>query len=94
MVNSDPNGDLFFAIPQIGFSNGKLSVGLEVGVGVPGVLSASATVGGGGGGFYWSVQGYAGGVYAGYGSSGAFMGFGYQYAGFNGGYIMELAVLA
>lgn len=85
MLNSDPDGDLFFAIPQIGFSNGKLSVGLEVGVGIPGVLSASATVGGGGGGFYWSVQGYAAGVYAGYGSSGAFFGMGLSYGGFTAG---------
>ena len=85
MLNSDPAGDLFFAIPQIGFSNGSLSVSLEVGVGVPGVLSASATVGYGGGGAYWSVQGSAAGLYAGYGSNGAFAGFGYQYAGFSGG---------
>ena len=88
VVHTDPAGDLFFAIPQIGFSSsGGLSLGVEAGVGIPGVLSASVT-----GGYqfgsksaYWSVQGYAGRLYAGYGSSGFFAGFGYQYGGFSAG---------
>ncbi len=84
----DPEGDIFFAIPQIGYSNsGGFSFGLEVGVGIPGVLSASIT-----GGFstkngaYWSGQGYAAVLYGGYGSSGFFAGIGYSYAGFSVGY--------
>ncbi|EON78080.1 hypothetical protein ADIS_1277 [Lunatimonas lonarensis] len=83
----DPDGEFVFIIPQIGFSkNGGLSLGLEVGVGIPGVLSASVTGGfSTSGGGYWSAQGYAGGFYGGYGSSGAFVGWGYRYAGFNAG---------
>ena len=85
---SDPEGDIaFFAIPQIGFGNGGLSFGLEVGIGVPGVLSASVTggYGFGSGNGYWSVQGSAAGFYAGYGSGGAFAGWGYRYGGLSGG---------
>ena len=82
--NADPEGDLFFAIPQISF-NGGFSVGLEVGFGVPGVASISAT-GMVGANSSWSVQGRAGGLYAGYGSNGAFAGVGYQWSGFNAGY--------
>ncbi len=77
VLHTDPDGDIFFIIPQIGYSkSGGLSFGLEVGVGVPGELSASVT---GGYNFgsntgYWSVQGYASGFYAGYGSGGPFAG--------------------
>jgi hypothetical protein len=86
---TDPDGQIpFFVIPQIGWSRqGGLSIGLEVGVGVPGALSASLT---GGYNFgskqtYWSAQGYAAGFYGGYGSQGGFAGWGYRYAGFSGG---------
>ena len=82
--NADPDGDLFF-IPQVSF-NGGLSLGLEVGFGIPGVLSASVTGGFGSKGGYASIQGSAGGLYAGYGTSGGFAGIGYQYGGFSGGY--------
>ncbi|MCB9292371.1 MAG: hypothetical protein H6559_04455 [Lewinellaceae bacterium] len=85
-VFSDPEGDLFFVIPQIGIGKGGLSIGIELGIGIPGVSSLSLS--GGytlGSGSYWSVQGYASGFYAGYGSKGAFAGFGYQYAGFQAG---------
>jgi len=77
--NADPAGDLFFAIPQISF-NGGFSVGLEVGFGLPGGASISAT-GTVGANPSWSVQGRLGGVYAGYGSNGVFAGVGYEYAG-------------
>jgi len=82
--NADPEGDLFFAIPQISF-NGGFSVGLEVGFGKPGKASISAT-GMVGANSSWSVQGRAGGLYAGYGSNGAFAGVGHQWSGFNAGY--------
>jgi hypothetical protein len=86
---ADPNGDIFFIIPQIGASGkGGLSIGLEIGIGIPGVLSASITGGvnlGSKTSVYWSVQGSAGGFYAGYGSSGGFAGWGYRYAGISGG---------
>jgi hypothetical protein len=86
---ADPNGDIFFIIPQIGASGkGGLSIGLEIGIGIPGVLSASITGGvnlGSKTSGYWSVQGSAGGFYAGYGSSGGFAGWGYRYAGISGG---------
>lgn len=87
--NSDPNGDLFFAIPQISFGSGGFSIGLEVGIGIPGVLSASVTggvnIGKGGTSGYWSAQGSVAGFYAGYGSSGGFAGWGYRYAGWSAG---------
>jgi len=87
--NADPDGDLFFAIPQIGFGKGGFSIGLEVGVGIPGVLSASVTggvnIGKGGTSGYWSAQGFVAGFYAGYGSNGGFAGWGYRYAGLSGG---------
>ena len=67
---SDPKGDLFFIIPQISFNRG-FSIGLEVGFGIPGVASISAT-GMVGANSSWSVQGRAAGLYAGYGSNGAF----------------------
>uniref|UniRef100_UPI003F6E49E6 RHS repeat domain-containing protein n=1 Tax=Dyadobacter sp. TaxID=1914288 RepID=UPI003F6E49E6 len=84
---TDPSGEAFFIIPQIGFGKGGFSLGLEIGVGVPGVLSASVT---GGYNFksqsgYWSVQGSAFGLYGGYGSSGWFAGYGYRYAGLSFG---------
>jgi hypothetical protein len=86
---ADPNGDIFFIIPQISASGkGGLSIGLEIGIGIPGVLSASITGGvnlGSKTSGYWSVQGSAGGFYAGYGSSGGFAGWGYRYAGISGG---------
>jgi hypothetical protein len=84
----DPDGQVFFIIPQIGWSKkGGLNLGLEIGVGVPGALSASIT---GGYNFgskqgYWSAQGFASGFYAGYGSQGGFGGWGYRYAGFSAG---------
>lgn len=71
---NDPEGDVipFFVIPQISF-NGGFSFGIEVGIGVPSVLSASITGGiNSDGKGYWSVQGSAYGFYAGYGSSGFF----------------------
>ena len=61
--NVDPAGDLFFAIPQISF-NGGFNIGLEVGVGVPGVASISATGTIGTNGGSASIQGFAGGFYA------------------------------
>ncbi|WP_291200382.1 FG-GAP-like repeat-containing protein [Dyadobacter sp.] len=80
---TDPSGEVIFIIPQIGFGKNGFSLGLEIGVGIPGVLSASATAGynfksekG-----YWSVQGSVYGIYGGYGSSGWFAGYGYRYAG-------------
>ncbi|OJV19707.1 MAG: hypothetical protein BGO21_21840 [Dyadobacter sp. 50-39] len=80
---TDPSGQVVFIIPQIGFGKNGFSLGLEIGVGIPGVLSASATAGynfksekG-----YWSVQGSVYGIYGGYGSSGWFAGYGYRYAG-------------
>lgn len=82
--NADPAGDLFFAIPQISF-NGGFSIGLELGVGLPGVLSASVAGGYGTGGGYASIQGTAGGFTAGYGIGGGFASYGYQYSGFSGG---------
>ena len=87
LIHIDPDGEWVFLIPQISFGKGGFSLGLEVGVGVPGVLSASVT---GGYNFkydkgYWSVQGALVGLYAGYGSSGAFFGVGYRYAGFSAG---------
>jgi RHS repeat-associated protein len=88
VIAVDPDGRLFFLIPQISWSKkGGLSLGLEFGVGVPGVLSASVTAGRN---FksksnYWSVQGSAGGAYAGYGSQGGFAGYGYKYAGLSAG---------
>lgn len=85
IMGIDPDGNIFFIIPKISFKGG-LSIGLEVGVGLPGVLSASVTGGVGPNGGYWSVQGYAGGVYAGYGSNGFFAGYGYQWNGFSVGY--------
>jgi len=42
--NVDPEGDLFFAMPNISFSGG-VSIGLTVGVGLPFGLNASATGG-------------------------------------------------
>lgn len=84
----DPDGQLFFLIPQIGWSKkGGLSLGLEVGVGVPWALSASVTGGYsfGSGKGYGSVQGSAMGFYAGYGTQGGFGGWGYRYAGFSAG---------
>ncbi len=77
---TNPDGNLIFIIPHISF-------GLEIGIGIPGVLSASVTGGYnfGSGTPYWSIQGYAGGVYAGYGSSGGFAGVGHRYAGFGAG---------
>ncbi len=81
--NVDPEGDLFFAIPQISF-NGGFSIGLEVGFGVPGKsISATGMVGAQSS---WSIQGRAFGFYAGYGSSGAFAGYGYQWNGFSAGF--------
>ncbi len=62
----DPDGQLFFLIPQIGYSRkGGLSLGVELGIGIRGVLSVSVT---GGYNFgskkgYWSAQGYASGFY-------------------------------
>jgi RHS repeat-associated protein len=87
LLNTDPDGQWWFIIPQISFGKGGFSLGLEVGVGIPGVLSASVT---GGYNFknnagYWSIQGFAVGLYSGYGSSGAFAGYGYRYAGFSAG---------
>ena len=73
ITNVDPEGDLFFAIPQVSFDGG-LSVGLEVGV--PGVKSLSAT-GMVGANPSWSVQAYLAGFYAGYGSNGGFAGYGF-----------------
>ncbi|MEM6321918.1 MAG: RHS repeat-associated core domain-containing protein [Bacteroidota bacterium] len=86
MVNADPNGDLFFAMPRISIGSGGVSFGLEVGIGVPGAFNASVTGGAGTNGAFWSVQGQTGALYAGYGSNGAFAGLGYQYGGFSGGY--------
>jgi RHS repeat-associated protein len=86
---SDPLGDLpFFIIPQIsGSLKGGLNIGLEFGIGIPGALSLSATIGysTGSGSVNWSVQGSAAGFYGGYGSGGWFAGYGYRYAGFSGG---------
>ena len=82
---SDPHGDLFFIIPQIGIGSGGVSFGVEVGIGVPGVASLSATVGAGTGGAYWSVQGSAVGLYAGYGSNGGFAGYGFNHGGLTAG---------
>jgi hypothetical protein len=55
----DPDGEWWFIIPQISFGKNGFSLGLELGVGVPGILSASVT-----GGYnlknnegYWSAQG-------------------------------------
>ena len=62
VMGIDPDGNLFFIIPKISFDGG-LSIGLETGIGLPGVLSASITGGVGSGGTYWSVQGYAGGLW-------------------------------
>ena len=81
---SDPEGDFFFIIPQISFSGG-FSIGLEVGFGIPGVASISAT-GMVGANSSWSVQGRAAGLYEGYGSNGAFAGVGYQWNGISAGY--------
>lgn len=84
----DPDGQLFFFIPQIGWSKkGGLNLGLEVGVGFPGALSASIT---GGYNFgskegYWSGQGYAAGFYGGYGTNGNFAGWGFKYGGLSAG---------
>ena len=91
---SDPHGDIpFFIFPHVSFGSGGVSIGLEVGVGVPGVASASVTVGGGSGGAYASVQGTFKGTYAGYSTQGggfagvgipiggAYIGAGYSEAG-------------
>lgn len=83
--NVDPDGDLpVFVIPQLSF-NGGLSFGVEVGIGVPGVLSASISGGYGTNGGYASIQVTGEGVTTGYGTGGAFTSYGYQFAGFSGG---------
>ena len=84
ILYNDPDGDLFFVIPQISFSGG-LSVGLEAGIGIPGVLSASVSGGIGTHGGYASIQGTAGGFTLGYGTGGGFASFGYAYGGISGG---------
>jgi RHS repeat-associated protein len=86
---TDPSGEfVFFILPQIGWSkNGGLHIGLEIGIGTPGALSASVTVGYSFKSKVWdaSIQGSALGFYAGYGTGGAFAGYGYRYGGFSGG---------
>ena len=80
--NVDPEGDIFYALPKISFSGG-FSLGLEVGVGVPGVASAgiggSFNLSNGSGSAY--IQGTYSGTYAGVGTDGAYAG-----VGFNAGY--------
>jgi RHS repeat-associated protein len=84
---SDPDGEIpFFITPQVSWSkSGGLYAGLEIGVGIPGVLSASVSGGYSFGSKQWSasIQGSAGGFYAGYGTGGAFAGFGFH-AGYLG----------
>jgi RHS repeat-associated protein len=86
---TDPTGNfLVFAIPEISWSrSGGLYIGLTFGVGVPGGLSASASVGYSFGSkqISASVQVSAAGFYAGVGTGGAFAGWGYRYGGFSGG---------
>ncbi len=82
--HSDPHGD-FYIFPHVNIGSGGVSIGLEVGIGVPGVASASVTVGAGTGGAYASVQGTAFGAYAGYGTQGGgFAGYGLP---IGGGYV-------
>ncbi len=84
---TDPDGEVpFFIIPNVGWSSsGGLSIGLEFGIGVPGLLSASVTVGYSFGSkqLSASIQGGAVGFYAGYGTGGAFAGFGFNHGGVN-----------
>jgi hypothetical protein len=64
----DPDGEFVFAIPHIGFSSGGMDIGLTVGVGIPGGLSAQLTVGNtfgaSGNNTYASVGASAGGLTA------------------------------
>ncbi|WP_414618190.1 hypothetical protein [Dyadobacter sp. 32] len=78
---TDPDGNFWFISPQIGFGKGGFSLGLEIGIGFKGFASISVSAGynfksdqG-----YWSVQGSALGIYAGYGSSGWFAGAGLRH---------------
>ncbi|PKP47472.1 MAG: hypothetical protein CVT92_16905 [Bacteroidetes bacterium HGW-Bacteroidetes-1] len=64
LVYTDPDGELFI-IPYLSFSaSGGLDFGVTVGIGIPGVLSAQATVGHstGNNNTYFTVGGTAGGI--------------------------------
>lgn len=76
----DLDGEFVFAIPHTGFSSGGIDIGLTVGVGIPGGLSAQLTVGNtfgaNGNDTYASLSASAGKAtaYAGYGSQSGFTG--------------------
>ena len=82
----DPLGDFIFVIPQISFSGGGVTVGVEIGIGIPGLGSFSISGGFGHGGGYWSAQVYAAGFYVGYGNNGGFAGWGYRWANMSIGF--------
>src|SRR5690606_24617939 len=82
----DPDGEFVFSIPHISLGSGGIDVGLTVGVGIPGALSAQLTVGNtfgaSGNNTYAALSASAGGLtpYAGFGSQSGFtagIGFGF-----------------
>ena len=66
LMFTDPSGELLFLFPHISFSNGGVDFGLTFVVGVPGVLSAQATIGHstGSNNTYFTVGGTASGFTA------------------------------